>query len=127
MPSIIGPKPAAEFVSGKRSTVTAVAPAKLLAVNWVDGDGQKHMALAIQFGKDTEDNGQPGVFILADEAEMSTQLKIANKVVKAGVRAWLAQQENTPEGDIPSSLAMIDDGSPVASVEEAGIGGMKID
>lgn len=104
MPSIQGPKNAPEYVTGKRNTVHAVTPAQLLGVSWVDGDGAKRMALVIQFGKDNEDNGAPGVYILADEEEMGTQLKIANKTVKQGVREWLAKQSNTPVGEIPESL-----------------------
>lgn len=110
MPTIQGPKSAPEYVSGKRHVVTAIAPAKLLGVNWVDGDGAKRMALVIQFGKDTEDN-LPGVFVLADEEEMRGQLKIANRTVKAGVRKWLAEQENQSPEQIPDSLPMIDGGS----------------
>jgi len=102
MPTIQGPKAAPEFVNGKRSTVTAVAPANLLCVNWVDADGQKHMALAIQFGHDTEDKA-PGVYVMADEEEMKSQLKIANKTIKAGVRAWLAAQKEQSAEEIPSA------------------------
>lgn len=102
MPSIQQPRRAPEFVNGKQNTVLAVAPAQLLAVSWVDGNGQKSMALVLQFGKDTEDGG-PGVFVLADENEMATQLKIPNATIKKGVRAHLARQQDPDPAGVPES------------------------
>lgn len=102
MPSVQQPRRAPEFVNGKQNTIIGIAPAQLYAVNWVDGNGQKAMALVIQFGKDTEDGG-PGVFVLADENEMTTQLKIPNATIKKGVRAHIARQQDPNAEDVPES------------------------
>ena len=107
MPSIQQPKRAPEFVQGKQNVVTGIAPVNLLAVSFVDGNGQKSMALVLQFGKDTEDGG-PGVFVMADEVEMSNQLKISNSTIKKGVRAWLASQQNQTSEEVPESTTAIE-------------------
>jgi len=107
MGRVIQPTQAAEY-SSKRNVVEGVAEAKIFAVSWTDSEGQRQMCLALQFGKDTED-GKPGVFILADSADMKSQLRIANPVVKQGVRAAMAAQSGTTE--VPGSVSSIDVGS----------------
>jgi hypothetical protein len=102
MPSIQEPRRAPEFVPGKKNQVTAITPAQLFAVNFVGSDGQKSMALVLVFGKDTEDGGS-GVFVMADEDEMSRQLKIASETVKRGVRAHLANQAEQTADEVPEA------------------------
>lgn len=132
MPTIQQPRRAPEFVNGKQNTVLAVAPAQLFAVSWVDGNGQKSMALVLQFGKDNEDGG-PGIFVLADENEMSTQLKIPNATIKKGVRAHLARQQDPNPEDVPESATSLvaapgpkaRPAAPAPKVEEVDIGEME--
>lgn len=106
MPNVQQPKRAPEFVNGKSNTVLNVVPAQLFAVNWVDANGQKSSALVIHFGHDTEDNA-PGVYVLADENEMATQLKIPNATIKKGVRAYLARQKEPTADEIPESATSL--------------------
>lgn len=106
MPSIQQPRRAPEYVNGKQNAVLAVVPAQLFAVSWVDGNGQKSMALVLQFGKDTEDGG-PGVFVLADENEMTNQLKLANATIKKGVRQHLARQQAPNAEDVPETATAL--------------------
>lgn len=102
MPTIQQPKRAPEYVPGKKNVVTGIVPAQLYAVSFVGGDSQKSMALVLVFGRDNEDGG-PGVFVLADENEMSNQLKIATDTVKKGVRAYLARQQEPTAEEVPES------------------------
>jgi len=106
MPTIQSPKRAPEFVSGKQNVVIGVSPAQLLAVSWVDNNGQKSMALVLQFGKDTEDGG-PGIFVLADENEMVNQLKLPNSTIKKGVRQWLAKQAEPRAEEVPDTATSL--------------------
>jgi hypothetical protein len=110
MGRVIQPTAKPEFVTGKANVVQAIAPAQLLAVAWVDGEGRKAVCLALQFGRDANDGG-PGVYILADESAMREQLTIANGTIRKGVREWLAKQaEATPE-EVPDGADIgTDDG-----------------
>ncbi len=105
MPTISRPTQSPEYDESRRNEVVGVTNAKLLAVAWVNGEGRKSMCLALVFGKDAEDKG-PGVFILADESQMSEQLRLANSTVKKGVRKWLSSMKETTADDIPSSLTL---------------------
>lgn len=115
MPSVQQPKRSPEFVNGKQNVVIGVTPAQLLAVSWVDGSGQKSMALVLQFGKDTEDGG-PGVFVMADENEMVNQLKLPNATIKKGVRQWLAKQADPTAEEVPeTATALVAPSAPKAA------------
>jgi len=106
---------APEFVPSKPNAVLGITEARVLAVRFTNGDGEVSTALVMQFGTDTEDNA-PGVFIMANAEEMGTQLKIANKVVKKGVRQWLASKETSGASDVPATL----DIGPVGEAIDAG-------
>lgn len=90
------------FVEGKANEVVALTEAKILAVAFVDADGKKSTALAIVFGTDTEDNA-PGVFIMANEQQMREQLRVANPLIKKGVREYLAGRKAVKAEDIPEA------------------------
>lgn len=100
MPTITEPKRVREYAN-KANVVLGAAEAKLLMVEWAGGDGAKSQALVLVVGTDTTDGGA-GVFIMADEAELSRQLKIANPTIKKGVRSWLAASQHS-EGEVPAS------------------------
>jgi hypothetical protein len=117
MPMIQQPTEPAQYDPTRRSEVVGVAPASLHSVAWVNAEGRKSMCLVIVFGKDTEDGG-PGVFILADQEQMSEQLRIANVVVKKGVRRWLAGEQATRAADVPAGLGNVDLGPAEAEDED---------
>lgn len=94
------PRPSPTYVQGKANTVLSVAPVHTLAVRWVDEDGRESTCLVHAFGKLKED-GKPGVFILADEQAMISNLKMAGPVVLKGVRQYLAALEGQPTGEEP--------------------------
>lgn len=127
MPSISQPKPQPKFVPGKKNQVTAVAPAGLYAVTFVGGDSQESMALVLVFGTDTEDGG-PGVFVLADENEMSNQLKVATPTVKKGMRAWLAAQKEQTAEEVPEEATDLVPADPIdlGRVDKVGDGPVDI-
>lgn len=106
MPTVQQPKRAPEFVPGKKNQVTAMVPVQMYAVNFVNGDSQKSMALILVFGKDTEDGG-PGVFVLADENQMAQQILVANETVKKGVRAHLAKMAGPSADEIPDGGGLV--------------------
>ena len=112
---VFQPKAAPEFVPGKPSQVVGVAPVDVLAVAFTNAEGRKSVALALSFGTDTED-GKPGVYILADEAQMGDQLRIANSVVKLGVRKWLDSRKSE-EQEVPSSMTQALDGVLATEIE----------
>ena len=68
--------PAPEYIPGKPNQVIGIAPAEILAVKFTNGEGRIGAALAIIFGKDASDGG-PGVYILAEQIQMTEQLTIA--------------------------------------------------
>ena len=92
----------AEYTTGKTNTVTAITEVKQYAVAFTDGDGKRSMALVLIFGKDAEDGG-PGVFTMANEAQMSEQLRIAHPVLKKAVRSFLQGKAVVSAADIPSN------------------------
>lgn len=112
MGRVMHPNQKPEYTTGKSNVVTGVVPAQLMAVAYVDSEGRKSMCLAVQFGKDVNDGG-PMVFIMADEEEMKTQLKIANATITKGVRAWMAKQRDATAEELPSNVDVgVMDGSP---------------
>jgi len=105
MPNIVQPTQAPEYDDSRKNEVVGITEVRFIAVAWVNAEGRKSMCLALSFGKDAEDKG-PGVFILADESQMSEQLRMANSTVKKGVRKWLGGQKETTAEDIPESLSI---------------------
>jgi hypothetical protein len=111
MGTVRGPKSAPEYVPGKSSTVTGITEAQIYAVAFVNAEGRKSMCLTLVFGKDTEDEGQPGVYILADEDRMRENLAIANPYVKKGVREHIARQREVSGAEVPDDAMSVDLGS----------------
>lgn len=122
MPSISQPRPAPEFDTSRKSQVINITEARTFAVIWTDAEGQKSMCLAISFGKDAEapnpDKAGPGVFILADQEQMTTDLTIANKIVKAGVQKHLAQEAPATADEVPAGLSTIEIEEPMETPED---------
>ncbi len=114
MPTVHRPNEKPEYDATRKNEVVGITPANIFAVAWVNDEGRKSMCLAIVFGKDSEDEG-PGVFILADEMQMKEQLKMANSVVKKGVRKHLASGEETTADDVPANLSKVGIDEPMES------------
>lgn len=94
--------PAPEYIPGKPNQVIGIAPAEILAVKFTNGEGRIGAALAIIFGKDASDGG-PGVYILAEQIQMTEQLTIAGPVVRDGVRKFIAGRKPVAAGSIPEA------------------------
>jgi hypothetical protein len=105
MPTITGPRPAAQFADNSRNEVTAMTEARTFAVAYTNSEGRKSMALVLVFGKDAEDGG-PGIFVMAEESEMEQNLRMPSATIKKGVRKFLAEQSEVTEA--PSSLTDVD-------------------
>lgn len=99
------PKAAPTFVQGKSNVVTSVTEVKTLAVKWVDEAGREGTCLVHTFGTLKED-GKPGVFILADEEAMMSNLKMAGPVVLKGVRQYLASLEEPTDNVTPADTGL---------------------
>lgn len=93
-----------------RNSVTGMVEAKTFAVKYTGADGKKQMCLAMVFGKDAEDSG-PAVFIVADNTQMATTLRVAGKTLRDGVRQRLAMSNEITADDIPDDSGL-DDGLP---------------
>lgn len=104
MANVQQPRPAPTYDS-RRSQVVGVAEARTLAVSYTNRLGERNVCLALVFGRDAED-GEPGVFILANPREMEERIMVASSVVKNGVREWLAQ--NDASSAVPPSVADLD-------------------
>jgi hypothetical protein len=104
---------APEYAPGKPNQVLAVAPVTMLAVKFTNGEGRIGACLSISFGTDTEDGG-PGVYIMAEQVQMTEQLTVAGPVVRDGVRRHLASQKPVSADNIPASvLALAGDDSDI--------------
>jgi hypothetical protein len=101
MAGVMQPRRAAEY--DKPNAVLKVVDVKTAVVIYTNGDGRKSMCLAYSFGKDVED-GLPGVYIVAEEQQMTETLRVAGKLVRDGVRRWLAGAEDVRSENIPAAL-----------------------
>jgi hypothetical protein len=95
------PKQAAQYDAPNK--VLKVAEVRTVVVIYTNGEGRKSMCLAQVFGKDKDDGGA-GVYILAEETQMTDQLKIAGRLVKEGVRRWLAGEGEVKADNIPAAV-----------------------
>ena len=108
---------APEYAPGKPNQVLGVAPAEILAVKFTNGEGRIGACLAISFGKDTDDGG-PGVYILAEQVQMTEQLTIAGPVVREGVRKYLAGRKPVSADNIPAAvLGAVGDDSDITKTQ----------
>ncbi|MEI6358069.1 MAG: hypothetical protein WCP53_13370 [Verrucomicrobiota bacterium] len=87
----------------KPNQIIKVAEVRQVVVVYTNSEGRESMCLAQVFGKDTAD-GRVGVYILAEEQQMIEQLKIAGKLVKDGVRKWVAGEEDVKSDNIPAAV-----------------------
>lgn len=94
---------APEYIPDRPNQVIGIAPAEIMAVKFTNGEGRVGAALAIVFGKDVQDGG-PGVYILAEQVQMTEQLTIAGPVVRDGVRKHLASRKPVSAGSIPDAV-----------------------
>lgn len=99
--SVQQPRQAAQY--GKPNTVIKVAEVRTVVVIYTNGEGRQSMCLAQVFGKDVDDGG-PGVYILAEEHQMTEQLKIAGRLVKDGVRRYLSGETAVKGDNIPAAV-----------------------
>lgn len=106
MAQVQHPTPAPEYVASMANSVISVTEARIFAVSWADGEGQRQMALVLSFGTDINDQG-PGVWVLADQKDMMSQLRVPNQLLKKGVRAFLASQKKLEAEDLPPALTDI--------------------
>jgi hypothetical protein len=96
-----------EYSDKYRNEVVAVQECPLYVVAWHGSDGKKNICLAITFGKDGPE-GAPNVYIMADQEQMTEQLKGANSLIRDAVRRKLAEREELTEDDVPEDLSDID-------------------
>jgi len=101
MAGVMQPRRAAEY--DKPNTVLKVVDVKTAVVIYTNSEGRKSMCLAYSFGKDVED-GLPGVYIVAEEQQMTETLRVAGKLVRDGVRRWLAGAEDVRSENIPAAV-----------------------
>jgi hypothetical protein len=87
----------------KPNSVLKVAPVETRCVVFTNSEGRKSMCLVLIFGKDVDDGG-PGVYVFADEQQMTDTLKIASKLVRDGVRRELSKAEGVKGENIPVSV-----------------------
>lgn len=95
------PRQAAQY--DKPNSVLKVAPVDTRVVVFTNSEGRKSMCLVFAFGKDVEDGGL-GVYVFADEQQMTDQMKIASKLVRDGVRRELAKADGVKGENIPVSV-----------------------
>ena len=109
-----------EYDESRRSEVTAVIEVKTLAVAYTNAEGKKGMWLALVYAKENDDGG-PGVFIMAEQEQMGQQLNMAGKIVKSGVRKWIDADVEPGPVDIPKHLsvggAVVPSGTDVGAME----------
>jgi hypothetical protein len=75
------------------NTVLAVEEVRTLVVSYAGPDGKVEKALIMAFGKTGDKKKERGVFVLADEVKMSSELKVATPYIQEGVRKWLDKQD----------------------------------
>lgn len=98
MASTTQPRRASEF-DVKANAVLAVEEVKTLVIKYTGTDGKIAKAIVMCFGK-VEDKGV-GVFVLADEEKMSSDLKVATPHITKAVRKWLEAETKTEEERVP--------------------------
>jgi hypothetical protein len=111
---------APEYAPGRPNQVIGVVPVQQFAVKFTDGDSRISACLAISFGKDKEDGGEL-VCILAEQVQMTEQLKIAGPLVRDAVRRFMAAQQPVTADNIPASILSVDDGS-VGDISKTPVG-----
>ena len=94
----------AEFIDGKSNEILSITESKTYAVNWVDHEGKRQTVLAMVFG--VEEDGGPGVFILANPDDVRKQLKLPDKSFKKQFRKFLAATEPVEADALPSTPGM---------------------
>lgn len=102
---------APEYAPGRPNQVIGVVPVQHFAVKFTDGDSRISACLAISFGTDKED-GKELVCILAEQVQMTEQLKIAGPLVRDAVRRYMASQQPVTAESIPESIMSVGDGLP---------------
>lgn len=75
--------------SGPPNSVMGITEARVFAVAFTNAEGRQAMCLALQFGIDTSDR-KPGVYIMAEEAQMR-EMRIAGTLVRDAVRKAVAR------------------------------------
>lgn len=100
MAQVTQPRRTAEF-DHKANTVLAVEEIKHLVVKFSGPDGKISKAIVMCFGK-LEDKGV-GVFVLAGEDKMMSELTVANPFITKYVRNWLESSAKTEEERVPAT------------------------
>lgn len=85
----------------KPNTVLSITETKTYAIRFTDKTGKESMSLVMVFG--AEADGDPGVFVLADNAQMSMQLKQNPALRKEVLKALKATKPLDPT-DIPDDI-----------------------
>lgn len=76
---------------------------KVIAYSYSDDNAQRHVGIALNFGKD-ETDGKPLVAILLSPADMAEKLKLASPMVRDGIRSFLAGTAEVSAEDVPAHL-----------------------
>lgn len=104
--------------SGAPNTVLGITEARIFAVAYTNSEGREAMCLAIQFGKNTND-GKPGVFIMAEEAQMR-EMRVAGKTVTEGVRKFIARDARSADAVPEELLKDVDGGFDIGELVKGG-------
>lgn len=108
----------AQFVNAK-SKVTAVAEAGLYAVEYADVDSKRAMALVVVFGK--LEDGEPGVFILADNERLTANVKMATDMVRNAVRQHISAQLPASAGAVLAAASEVTSDGQTTTLDELGL------
>lgn len=101
MGQVIGPRPQEKYIPGKPNTVRSVAEVRTLVVAYTDGQGRQDTCMLYSFGK--MEDGQPGVFLIADGSEMRDKLITPKKPILEAARRYLLNAAEVEAKDVPAS------------------------
>lgn len=84
----------------RRNAVTECAKLEVFLIKWTNSEGRENLSL-VATGAKAEDGGL-GVWVLGEEKDLAANLKVANKVIREGMRARVGGSE---AGGLPSQAA----------------------
>jgi hypothetical protein len=87
----------------RRSAVVEVAELRVHLVKWSNAEGRETLSLVATGAKSSDDGGL-GVWVLGEEKDLQENLKVANKIIREGMRARMgAEADSLPAQIVPTS------------------------
>lgn len=102
MATIQRPTPTPDYHDTARNEVFASADVQLKLIKRAGGDGKIETLLVMVFGE--QEDGQPHVLIMADEAQLADQVKV-NDTLRKQVVAFLDKDRKVGADEIPDTLS----------------------